>query len=114
MLCCASLTTRCVLNCQKIRNCISCGIDTNIDAKQIMEHIRIVNMINIHDFDPFNQWTTASLHSKTFSAFKLGYFELIFYLEFMELDYNFHALKPHNTQYTGIKFAVESSKLIKT
>ena len=26
-----------------------------------MEHICIVNMINIRDFDPFNAWTTASL-----------------------------------------------------
>ena len=36
-------------------------IDTNIDTKQIMENICIVNMINICDFDPFNAWTTASL-----------------------------------------------------
>ena len=71
MLCCAALTTRGVKNCQKIRNCISCGIVTNIDAKQIMEHICIVNMINIRDFDLFNAWTTASLPlstKKTYSS----------------------------------------------
>jgi len=61
MLCCAALTTLGVLNCQKIKNYNSCGIVTNIDAKQIMEHLCIVNMINIRDFDLFDAWTTASL-----------------------------------------------------
>ena len=37
------------------------NIDTNIDAKQIIEHKCIVNMININDFDLFNAWKTASL-----------------------------------------------------
>ena len=45
----------------KIRNFIVWDIKTNTDAKQIIEHKSIVNMINIGDFDPFNAWTTASL-----------------------------------------------------
>ena len=60
ILCCTAFTTRGVLNCQKIRNCNSYDIDTNIDANQIMKHI-CINMINICDFDPFNAWTNASL-----------------------------------------------------
>ena len=48
----------------KIRNCISWDIDTNIDAKRIIEHICIVYMINNCDFDPPNAWKTASLPLK--------------------------------------------------
>ena len=59
MLWCTAFTTRSVLNCLKIKNCISCDIDTKIDAK--MEHICIVNIRNTQGFDPFNAWTTASL-----------------------------------------------------
>ena len=53
--------TRCVLNWQKIKTYISCDIDTNIDAKQIMEHLCMFIMIKFVDFDPFMHGQTASL-----------------------------------------------------
>ena len=54
------MTTRSFLNCQKIRICISCDIDTNSDDKQIIEHVCIVNMIKNCDCDQSSAWTTAS------------------------------------------------------
>ena len=37
-----------------------------LSKNQIMEHRCIVKMIDIHDFDPFNAWTTASLLLRQF------------------------------------------------